>query len=303
MIFFLKIKYFNNIVEKQNLQKSILTFSSKIFGQKTLEVIDNDESFRKLNMKNISLNKSALTKELELEAYNEKNKNTDLVSEDLTEEIIDTLDTENLKSILKRKCKIILNLEQKNEFLSKKFTKLLNEEKEKNDELSTLINLQKKEIQGNNKFIIELKKEVANYRDKANSSKTSELSQIRKNNMSYYFMTKEKKEEDMQMNDLKDIKRLENQFSGDSDVSFSSKIDNNDISKKWFSDEKNISITFDQLEIKFKKNDGLMKGKTNIWPKKEFKVIDVDIYNLSTSTLLLKNFDLDSTESKILIFY
>ena len=32
--------------------------------------------------------------------------------------------------------------------------------KEKNDELSTLINLQKKEIQGNNKFIIELKKEA-----------------------------------------------------------------------------------------------------------------------------------------------
>ena len=288
-----------------------MTFSVKIFGKRLKEVIDNEDSFRKLNMKNTSFNKSAFSnkeknsknEEFELEVYNEKNQNIDLLPEDLTEEIIDTLDIENLRSILKTKCRIIHTLDQNINFLNSDFTNLLKEEKQNNDALKTIIRLQKKEIQGNNKFIMELKKEITVWREKANIIKTSELSKIKMNKPSYYFMSTEKKEEDLQLTDFKDTKLLENQFFGDSSVSLSSEIANNNISKKWFSEEKNLTINFDDLEIKFRKLNDLSNTKMNFMQNKEFKFIDIEIYNFSNSTLLISNLQLDSTESKMIVLH
>ena len=289
-----------------------MDFSGKIFGKTSKKAIDNDEdSFRKLNLKT-SLNKSAFSnkenntknEEFELELFDEKNKNIDILPENLGEEFIDTLDNEHLRSILKTKCRIISSLYQKIESQKRDFTNLLNEEKEKINELKTMISLQKKEIQGNSKFIMELKKNLTICPEKSNISKqTYELSKIKMNKPSNYFISTEKKEENLQKNDSKNVKIFENQFSGDSDVSFFSKIENNNIFKKWFSDEKNLTLNFDDLEIKFRKLNDLNNKKMNFMKQKEFKFIDIEIHNLSDSLLINSlQLELDSTESKILLF-
>ena len=65
-----------------------MAFSTSIFGEKSKEVINDEDSYRKLNLKNASINKSALSnklnnsknEEFELEIFNDKN-----ISNDLTE--------------------------------------------------------------------------------------------------------------------------------------------------------------------------------------------------------------------------
>ena len=87
-----------------------MTFSIEIFGAKAPEVIDKDDSCRKLIRKNSYYNNSKIsikgdkykTKQYELEDLNENNKNIDSF-EDLTEEIIDKLDIGNLRKKLKEK--------------------------------------------------------------------------------------------------------------------------------------------------------------------------------------------------------
>ena len=87
------------------------------------------------------------------------------------------------------------------------------------------------------------------------------------------------------------------QLSSDSDVLFSSKNDSDHISKKWFFDEKNLAISFDDMEIKFTKLMDFNNKNMNFLKKEKFKMIDVEICNFSDSTLLISNLELDSTES------
>ena len=234
---------------------------------------------------NISLNNALPNKEnnskneeFELERFNpNNNKNLNILLENFREELIDTLDNENLRSILKEKCRQI------------------KEEQEKYDELKAIISVQKKEIEKNNKLIMELKEDITIWREKGKINKTSEISKLKINKSSNYFISKNIKEEDLQINNFQDSEILEKQFSGDSDVSYSSKIEDNKISKKWFSYEKNITADFDDLEIKLKKNNEKMK----YMQQQELKFIDVEISNLSDSKLLINKLELDSTESKM----
>ena len=278
-----------------------MKFSATIFGEKPKEINDNDDSYRKFNLKNTSINKSAFSnkenisknEEFELENFNEKNQN---ITDELTEEIIDALDIENLKSILKTKCLSIRSLNKSIQLV----TKDLITEKGNSDELKTIIRIQQKEIQRNNKFLMELKNEINIWREKANTVRASELENIKINKPSNYFISAEKKEKDLQINDLKDTKIMENQFLGDSDVSFSSKIENNNIYKKWFLDEKNIAINFDDLELKFRKLNNLNDMKINFMQKKEFKFIDFEIFNVSDSPIKIIDLQIDSTERMIM---
>ena len=277
-------------------------FSKEIFGEKSHEVIDDQESFRKLQWKNTSLNKTNLLnqdiskiEELELEVLSEKNKNNDILGEELTDGIIDTLDVQSLRSILKKKCKIIKNFDEKFQVLNKNFTDSLKEEQEKNDELQTIIKLQKNEIKKYYNQIIDLKKEITIFREKENIKK-SEFAILNRN--SNYFMTiREKNEVKLLIKDEQDTKILENEFSGDSAVSFSSNIDNNQISKKWFFHEKKLTINLDDMVINLSKLNDLNSKKMNFLQQNEFKFIDVQMCNFSDSTLTMSKLELDSTES------
>ena len=288
-MFFIYLYLYN--LENKALQASIINFSLKIFGKNSKEVIDNEDSFRKLNM-NTSINKSVFrnkennvkNEEFELEMFNEKNKNLEILNENLMEEFINTLDIDKLRLILKDKCR------------------LLKAEQEKNDQLKIINSLKQKEIQANNQLMRELKKENFILREKANLNKSPEISKIKMNKSSNYFISPEKIKEDFQKNDFENIEILEKQFSGDSDVSYSSKVENNKISKKWFSNEENLTINFDDLEIKFQKLTDFKNLKMEFNQQKEFKFIDVEINNLSDSTLLINNLQLESTESKIFFF-
>ena len=223
------------------------------------------------------------------------------MSEGLPQDI-NTLNIDNLRAILTTKCQIINDLDKKNKLQNKDFSNLLKEEKEKNDELKILIRLQKKEIEGNKKIIMELQKEPNIRREKANKNKESEQLNIKKNKHSNYFQSTEQKEEILSINDFNDIKLFNNQFSGDSEVSNYSKIESNNISKKWFFDQQNLILYFDDLEIRFKKVIDLTKiNKTIYMIKKEFKLIDVEILNCSNSKLEINNLQLDSTESYLFL--
>ena len=295
------------MIENKNLKQSITTFSFKIFGEKSLEVFDDENSFRKLNLKNTFLNKSVFSnkennkskiEEFELvPSFTEKNKKIDELSEEITDEIIDTLDIEKLRSSLKTKCKINQSLDQQIKILNKDFTNLLNELKEKNEESNIIIRLQDKEIQRYNKVIEELKKEINDLREKTNNIKEFQLSNLKMNKPSNYFLSIEKKEDFRISND---IKILENQFSGDSEISISCKIDNNNhITKKWRSDEKNISIIFDDFHIKFEKIEDFSNSNMGFLQKKEFKFINMVISNFSDTSLQICDLKFDSTESII----
>ena len=219
------------------------------------------------------------------------------MSEELPQEI-KTLNIDNLRVVLQTKCQIINDLEKKIKFQNKEFSNLLKEEKEKNDELKTLIRLQKKEIEGNAKIITELQKEIFIWREKSNKIKESEKLNIKTNTHSNYFKSTEQKEEILSINDFNDIKLLNNQFSGDSEVSNYSKIESNNISKKWVFDQQNLIFNFDDLEIRFKKVIDLTKiNKTIFMTKKEFQLINVEIYNCSNSILEINDLQLDATES------
>ena len=224
-----------------------MAFSKIIFDKESKKTIDEEDSFRKLNAKNSSLNKSAFP-------FNKENN------------------------------------DKKEEFELEIFN-------EKSNELKTVIKLQKKEIQKFNKLFNESKFEKINRQEQTNIINEAEFSN-KVNKSSNYF----KNMKDFQINDSKKSKILENQFLGDSDVSFSSKIENNDISKKWFSEDNNLNIVFDDLEIKLRKIDYLKNSKINFMQLKDFKFINVEICNLSDSSLLINNLQLDSTESKNNIF-
>lgn len=249
---------------------------------------------RKFNKFIFSNNEFKLKYNFELQPSSSRNRLS--LTEKLSEKNIDTLDLDNLKSLLKEKCRTIQNLEDK----TKNLTDLIKLEKEKNDEMRIMIKLQKKEIEQNYEYITELQKELTILREKTNVINTIEIAKV--NNRSNYFMSTDLKEKYMRKNDFKDFKLLKNEFLGDSSVSFSSnieKIENNVVSKKWSFDEKQIVINFKDFEIKFKKIDDLINTKGNAMLKKEFKFIDIEIYNPSDSALLVENFHLDSTKSKL----
>ena len=188
-MFFIYLYLYN--LENKALQASIINFSLKIFGKNSKEVIDNEDSFRKLNM-NTSINKSVFrnkennvkNEEFELEMFNEKNKNLEILNENLMEEFINTLDIDKLRLILKDKCR------------------LLKAEQEKNDQLKIINSLKQKEIQANNQLMRELKKENFILREKANLNKFPEISKIKMNKSSNYFISPEKIKENFQKNDF-----------------------------------------------------------------------------------------------------
>ena len=134
-------------------------------------------------------------------------------------------------------------------------------------------------------------------REKTNNIKEFQLSNLKMNKPSNYFLSIEKKEVFRISND---IKILENQFSGDSEISISCKIDNNNhITKKWRSDEKNISIIFDDFHIKFEKIEDFSNSNMGFLQKKEFKFINMVISNFSDTSLQICDLKFDSTESII----
>ena len=161
------------------MQQSITGFSTTIFGEKPKEVNDNEDSCRRFNLKNTSINKSAFSnkgnnskiEEFELEFFNDKNPN---IINDLTEEIIDTLDIENLRSILKTKCRRIRSLDHIIQLLTSDFTK----EKENTDELKTIIRIQQTEMKRNNKTIMKLQNEINISKEKANTLGVSEFEKL-----------------------------------------------------------------------------------------------------------------------------
>ena len=67
--------------------------------------------------------------------------------------------------------------------------------------------------------------------------------------------------------------------------------------EKWFSEEKSLTIDFDDVKIQLKKLNFLNNEKIDLIQKKEFKFIDIEIHNMTNSTLFINNLDLDSTES------
>ena len=249
-----------------------MKFSEEIF-------VNNSRESKKFIFLN---NEFRLKSDIELQMFTS---NTPVsMTETPSEEIIDSLDIDNLRLILKAKCKTMQNLDNNTKSLTKNYTNLLNEEKEKNDEMKTIIRLQKKEIEQNNRYINELQKEIMILKEKSDTK------------------VNKQEEADLEKNDIKDFKMRKNLFSGDSPVSFSSKIekfDNNVVSKKWPSIENKIVFSFQDFEIKFKKIDVLAKSKVNLMQNQEFRFIDVEICNTSDSALTIDDFHFDSTASKL----
>ena len=251
-----------------------MTFSEEIFDKNSKE--SNKFLFSNTEFKFIT--------NTELQIFGSK----DTITENLSDEVIDTLDIENLRSILKAKSQTIQNLEDKTKSITKNFTNLLNEEKEKNDEMRTIIRLQKKEIEQYNENMNELQKELTILKEKENITKTFEISKVNHN----------MKAADLKKNDFKYSQMVQNILSGDSPVLISSKIENKEtdlFSKKWSSFEKKIVIKFQDLEIKFKKIDDVTNSKVNFMLKNGFRFIDVEIYNTSDTALSIDSLNLDST--------
>jgi len=200
-----------------------------------------------------------------------------------TDEIIDSMDINNLKTMLKAKCEEVKVLDKKN----KDFNEILEKETNKINELQAIIRIQKKEIRRNNKLTIQLKKEI-------NSLKST------KSNPQNYFIGKKKRDYENQNIDSKDDKTMKLQlFSGDSD-SIISKIEPSNLVKKWFADEEKLSFNFCDLEINLKK---LVKpdNNSNFYQsemRNEFKFIEAEIRNLSSSSVSIKNLEIHSSESK-----
>ena len=245
-------------------------------------VLDDDDSFRKFNMKLFKTKN-----EVELESFHEKKKNG--FHDELNEDMLVSMDNDSLKEIIKEKSKAIKSYEEKF-----KISENLNiKDKEKIEELEIIVKIQQKELIKNEKEIVELKQNMSLMKENSNN-KVSDYSQAQMNKTANYFTQKNQTKCDSPPND---IKILENQFSGDFDISFTSEINNNNCSKKWFFGEENLGILFDNFEIKFKKNHETNKNEYNFIHKKQFKLIDVEIINIFTSPLALNNFQLDSTES------
>ena len=193
------------------------------------------------------------------------------------------MDINNLKTRLKVKCEEIKFLSQKN----KGCNEVLANETNKINELQTIIRIQKKEINRINKFTVELKKEI-------NSLRNTNPKVLQVNAAQNYFMENIEKDSEHQDNDSKDYKTMKNQFSGDSDVSVTSEIENNNAVKKWFAHEEKLSFNFSDLEIKLKK---LIKPDNQSEMNNEFKFVEIEICNVSSSSVSFKNLALDSSES------
>ena len=277
------------------LERSIRSFSNEIYGKEFKREISDDDSSRKLHLKNISMNISTvLNKQKSIEFQVFENKKPPSFAENLTEETFDNLDIDNLRSILKTKSRNIKTLNEKIKILNKTFTNSLKEETDKNTVLETLIKLRKKEAQKNNDLRKDLRKEIGFWREKANLKKIDTIS-------SNYFIATKNKTSKMQQGETNDNTISENLFLGDSDVSFSSNINNNIISKKWFSGEEKLLINFDDLGINLKKIN-YVETKADFISKKEFKFIELEIYNFAESILVFNDVQLDSTESHFNLF-
>ena len=248
------------------MQYSTKIFTSELFGALSSKIKTQSEAG--IELKNFTV---------KIENHHDR------LPEDLTEEIVDTLDIDNLRSILKSK--LIKGSEDKNNVLNKN-SNFLNLDKEKIDELENIIKLKQKEFQRNSKFQKDLKKEVKFWREKANL-----------NEIPNEILTHENKKDKLQKTDLVCFKTYDYQFT-DSDILFSSKPMDNEISKKWFFDEKIIAINFDKLTLKFEKFN---KEKMNFTQKKEFHVILVEIRNSSNSTVFFNDIQIDSTESQFFL--
>ena len=262
------------------MQQSIIKYNDEIFGKKTKEIINEDEVLKNFKMKNTSLKKSSKNKSKNEELEMSEPKNIDKIIEDLSDEAIDELDVDSLRSFLKKKSKIVKNLNEEIQVLNHKITNLLNKENEKKCELETLVKLQTTEFQRNKKFVTDLKKEINFWREKANINA--------KNNKTLD-----------QISEANDNKFIDNMCSGDLDILFSSEMENVDLSKKWFSDEEKIEFHLEHLEIKLGKID--LTEKINFIQMKELKFIDFEIHNLSESSLLFNDLQIESTESKIIL--
>ena len=90
-----------------------MTFSEEIFPKNS----------RELNKFIISNNQFKLNSESELKLFTTKNLGT--MTEMPPEEIIDTLESEDLRSLLKANCRTIQNLDDKIKSLSKNFINLI----------------------------------------------------------------------------------------------------------------------------------------------------------------------------------
>lgn len=224
-----------------------------------------------------------------MECFNENNKS--FLQDELSDETIDSFDNDQLKSILKAKCRLIKKNEEKIKRISQEFENLLTDKKEKMSQLETIIKLQKTEIKKNYKMISDLKNDIINLR-KNESIKAFDYHPMEFKKSSNYFNLNENKNNNVQIIDQNDDKVVEN--AGESDVSFSSKREENHITKKWFYDEEKIAINFDDLKIKFTKNN-----EHNKILQKEIKIIDVEISNISEIPILLSDLQIDSTESHL----
>ena len=247
------------------MRNSILIFSGDLFGALSSRIKIKSEVA------------------IESKIFTEGKDHNDHSAEDLTEEIVDTLDNDKLRSIVKSK--LIRNGLNKNSNL----------EKEKMDELENIIKLNKKEFQRNSKFQKDLKNEVKFLRENANFN---EIPNLKINKIQTAILTLE----NMKISDITHFKTFDNNQFSDPDILFSSKPIDNEISKKWFFDEKTIAIDFDKLTVKFEKFNDLNNEKNNLTQKKEFHLIIVEISNSSNSTVFFSDIQIDSTESQFFFY-
>lgn len=215
------------------------------------------------------------------------------MTERITEKDLYDLDIDNLRSMLKEKCRTIQNLDDQTKGLTTNFSNLLKEEKDKNDEIRAIIRLQKIEREQNTKYKNEIQKELALLKEKT-TTKRFEIPKGK--NQSKFLLSTDLKEIELQKKDFKDDKKLKPVSSSSSKIE---NIENNEVSIKWPSHEKQIAFNFQELEIKFKKVDDLINTKANAMLKKEFKFVDIEIYNTTDSVLIVDDFCLNSTAGKL----
>jgi len=201
------------------------------------------------------------------------------------------MDFNNLKTMLKAKCEEIKFLDKKN----KGFNEILERETNKINELQAIIRIQKKEIKRNSKLTIQLKKEINSLRN--TNPKVLDHSTKEASNAQNYFIENKEKDYENQNNDAKDMKNP--LFSGGSN-SIASEIATNNLVKIWFANEEKLSFNFCDLEINLKK---LVKpdNNSNFYQsemRNEFKFIEAEIRNLSSSSVSIKNLEIHSSESK-----
>ena len=261
------------------MRNSILIFSGDLFGALSSRIKIKSEVA------------------IESKIFTEGKDCNEHLAKDLTEEIVDTLDIDKLRSIVKSK---LIRSEDNNNGLNKN-SNFLNLDKEKMDELENIIKLKQKEEQRNSKFQKDLKNEVKDLKNEVKflreNANFNEIPNLKINKIPTTNLTLE----NMQISDIIHFKTCDNNQFSDPDILFSSKPIDNEISKKWFFDEKTIAIDFDKLTVKFEKFNDLNNEKNNLTQKKEFHLIIVEISNSSNSTVFFNNIQIDSTESQFFL--